>query len=320
MKAIVNKQYGSADVLKSETIRKPIPKENEVLIRIKASTVTSADCMMRKGDTFMSRLLLGLFKPRKKYQIPGLEFSGIIESTGKKVTRFKKGDEVYGFRGFGSGCYAEYKCMDEKGSIALKPENFSFAESASVVDGATTAYFFLKEKADIQKGQNVLINGASGSIGTFAVQLAKNFGAKVTGVCSTDNLKLVQSLGADKVIDYTKEDFTSSEETYDIIFDTVAKSTYVKCKKILNYGGRYVVTVWTFKRVVLSILTKICKRRKLIFAMSVSKNKTLVLLKSMIENGGLKTVIDRQYPISEIVEAHRYVENGHKKGNVVIHI
>lgn len=320
MKAIVNKQYGSPDVLKSEIIEKPVPKENEVLIRIKASTVTSADCMMRKGNSIMGRLLLGFFAPRKKYQIPGLEFSGIIESTGIKVNRFKKGDEVYGFRGFGSGCYAEYKCMSEKGSIALKPANFSFAESVSIVDGATTAYFFLKQKANIQKGQNVLINGASGSIGTFAVQLAKSFGTNVTGVCSTNNIKLVQSLGADKVIDYTKEDFTRNGETYDIIFDTVAKSTFDRCKKILNHGGKYIVTVWTFKRVVLSILTKLCKRRKLIFALSINKRKTLVLLKSMIENGKLKTVIDRQYSMDEVVEAHRYVEEGHKKGNVVIHI
>ena len=208
MKAIVYKKYGSPDVLESMDLEKPTPKPNEVLIRVFASTVTTADCMMRRGDTILSRLLLGLRKPKGKYRILGTEFSGMIEAAGSKVKKFKPGDEVYAFRGFGTGCYAQYKCMNENGSLAIKPGNMEFHEAASVVDGASTALFFLKEKANIQKGQKVLINGASGSIGTFAVQLAKYFGAEVTGVCSTKNIELVKSLGADKVVDYTKEDFT----------------------------------------------------------------------------------------------------------------
>lgn len=320
MKAIINKKYGTPNVLQVARIDNPVPKDNEVLVRIKATTVTSADCMMRRGDSVMSRLMLGFKSPKKKYQILGLEFSGIIESTGKKVSKFNSGDEIYAFRGFGTGCYAEYKCIKENDSIGLKPENLSFSEAASVVDGATTALFFLKEKANIQKGQKVLINGASGSIGTFAIQLAKYFGAEVTGVCSTGNIELVKSLGADKVIDYTQEDFTKGSETYDIIFDTVGKSSFRKCKNVLKFGGKYLVTVWTFNRVLLSVLTKLCKKRKLIFAMSINKKEALEFLKSMIETGKLKTIIDKTYSMDKISEAHQYVERGHKKGNVVVEI
>lgn len=320
MKAIVYKNYGSPEVLELCDIEKPVPESGEILVKVKATTVTTADCMMRRGDIFLSRILLGLTKPKKKYQILGTEFSGIIESAGDKVKKFKVGDEVYAFRGFGTGCYAEYKCMSENSSVALKPENMSFIEAASVVDGATTALFFLKEKAGIKKGQKVLINGASGSIGTFAVQIAKYFGADVTGVCSTKNTGLVKSLGADKVVDYTKEDFTKTTDTYDIIFDTVAKSSFAHCKKSLKYGGKYVVTVMTLKTVVLSLLTKFCKKRKLIFAMSINKTNGLNFIKSLVEKGHLTSVIDKQYFIDELPEAHEYVEKGHKRGNVVIEI
>jgi NADPH:quinone reductase-like Zn-dependent oxidoreductase len=194
MKAIIYKKYGSPDVFESAELKKPEPEPGEVQIKVFASTVTAADCMMRRGDTVLSRILLGLVKPAKKFQILGTEFSGKIEVVGNKVTKFKPGDEVYAFRGFGTGCYAQYKCMNEKGSIALKPANMTFPEAASVVDGATTALFFLKEKAGIQKGQKVLINGASGSVGSFAVQLAKYFGAEVTGVCSTKNISWLNHL------------------------------------------------------------------------------------------------------------------------------
>jgi NADPH:quinone reductase-like Zn-dependent oxidoreductase len=318
MKAIVYKKYGSPNVLEPINLENPIPKANEVLIRVYATTVTTADCMMRRGDTFLSRILLGLLKPKKKYQILGTELSGKIEALGSKVKMFKSGDEVYAFRGFGTGCYAQYKCMTENGSIAIKPHNMEFSEAASVVDGATTALFFLKEKANIQKGQKVLINGASGSIGTFAVQLAKYFGAEVTGVCSTKNIELVKSLGADKVVDYSKEDFTRTGDTYDIIFDTVGKSSFLHSRRALVTKGKYISTVMTFMLILQSFLTKLGNNQKVIFAMSLNKTEALNYLRTLIEEGKLKTIIDRQYPLEELREAHTYVEKGHKKGNVVI--
>jgi NADPH2:quinone reductase len=320
MKAIVYKKYGSPNVLEPSNVEKPIPKASEVLIRVYATTVTSADCMMRRGDTFSSRILLGFTRPKKKYQILGTEFSGKIEAAGCKVKKFKPGDEVYAFRGFGTGCYAEYKCMNENGSIALKPVNMEFPEAASVVDGATTALFFLKEKANIQKGQKVLINGASGSIGTFAVQLAKYFGAEVTGVCSAKNITLVESLGADKVLDYTKVDFTKTGDTYNIIFDTIGKSSFAKCKQALESNGKYLVTVMSLKHVLQSFLSKFRNKKKVMFGMSVNKTKALNFIRTLIEEGKLLTLINKQYPLEKLREAHAYVEKGHKKGNVVITI
>jgi 2-desacetyl-2-hydroxyethyl bacteriochlorophyllide A dehydrogenase len=320
MKAIVYKKYGSPNVLELSEIDKPIPEANEVLIKIYATTVSAADCMMRRGDTILSRILLGPVKPGKKYQLLGTEFAGLIEAVGRDVKKFKAGDEVYGFRGFGTGCYAEYKCMSEDGSLALKPANLTFEEAASIVDGATTALFFLKEKAKIQKGQKVLINGASGSIGTFAVQLATYFGAEVTGVCSTKNIELVKLLGADKVVDYTKEDFTKSSERYDIIFDTVGKSSYSHCREVLAPNGKYVVTVMSLKNVLLAFLTAFRNKKKVIFAMSLNKTEALKFIRTLIETGKLKTIIDKQYPLEQIREAHAYVEEGHKKGNVVISV
>lgn len=320
MKAIVYKRYGSPNVFELIDAEKPTPEPGEVLIKVFASTVTAADCMMRRGDTVLSRILLGLFRPVKKYQILGTEFSGTIEATGIRVKKFSQGDEVYAFRGFGTGCYAQYKCMDENGSLALKPRNMDFREAASVVDGATTALFFLKDKADIQKGQKVLINGASGSVGSFAVQLAKYFGAEVTGVCSTKNIELVRSLGADKIIDYTKEDFTRIGETYDIIFDTVGKSSFAHCRKALKSRGKYVVTLMTFNVILQSILTNLGNNKKVIFAMSLNKAEALNFIRKLIDEGKLKTIIDRLYQLEEMTEAHAYVENGHKKGNVVISV
>ncbi len=318
MKAIICTKYGPPEVLKIMDVEKPIPKNNEVLIKIHATTVSSADCMMRRGDTFLSRILLGIIKPKKKYQILGTEFSGKIEVVGSKVKKFKSGNEVYAFRGFGTGCYAQYKCMNETGSLAIKPGNMEFFEAASVVDGATTALFFLKEKANIQKGQKVLINGASGSIGTFAVQLAKYFGAEVTGVCSTKNIGLVKSLGADKVVDYTIEDFAKTDNTYDIIFDTVGKSSFAHCRKALTSKGKYIATVMTLKLILQSFLTKLDNKKKVVFAMSINKTEALNFIRTLIEEGKLKTIIDKQFPFEKLQEAHAYVEKGHKKGNVVI--
>jgi NADPH:quinone reductase-like Zn-dependent oxidoreductase len=244
----------------------------------------------------------------------------MIEATGYKVKKFKPGDEVYAFRGFGTGCYAEYKCMSENGSLTKKPNNMSFEKAASVVDGATTALFFLKEKAKIKKGQKVLINGASGSIGIFAVQLAKYFGAEVTGVCSTRNIELVKSLGADKVVDYTKEDFAKTCDTYDIIFDTVGKSSFEHCKKALNTKGKYIATAMTSKLIFQSFLTKPGNKKKVIFAMSLNKTEALNFIRTLIEEDKLITIIDKQYALEELAVAHEYVEKGHKKGNVVITI
>jgi NADPH:quinone reductase-like Zn-dependent oxidoreductase len=319
MKAIICTKYGPPEVLQLCEVDKPTPKENEVLIKIHATTVSSADVLMRKSESFMSRLILGFSKPRKKYRIMGLELAGEIESVGKEAKRYKPGDQVFGFTGFNPGTYAEYICMKEKGSLAIKPSNISFEEAVSFVDGASTALFFLKDKANIQKGQKVLIIGASGGIGTFAVQLAKVLEAEVTGICSTSNADMVRLLGADKVIDYTKEDFSKSGETYDVIFDTAGKSSFKHCKSSLTENGLYLVTTGAMiKNYLLTFWTKLFNSKKFIFAMSVEKNEALEYIKKLIEAGRLKPIIDRTYPLEQIVEAHQYVEQGRKNGNVVI--
>lgn len=318
MKAIVYTKYGSPDVLELKDVKKPIPKDNEVLIRIYATSVTAADCLMRRGETFISRVFLGFRKPRLR--ILGTELAGEIEETGKDVKRFKKGDRVYGFTGFGLGAYAEYNCMPENGSLVIKPSNMNYGEAAAVVDGASTALFFLKEKANIRNGQKVLIVGASGSIGTFAVQIAKYFGAEVTGVCSTANLDLVKSLGADRVIDYTKDDFTKNSETYDIIFDTAGKSSFSHSKESLNEKGQYLSTNVGLKYLFLSLWTSLVGGKKIISAMSIEKTEALIFIKKLIEAEEIKLMVDRIYPLEKIANAHSYVEKGHKKGNVIIKV
>lgn len=318
MQAIIYKKYGSPDVLEPKEIKKPTPKDNEVLIKIYATSVTSADCLMRRGDTIISRLFLGLRKPRRK--ILGTELAGEIESLGKTVKMFKKGDQVYGFTGFDLGAYAEYTCLPENGSLVLKPDNMNYNEAAAVVDGASTAFFFLKEKANIKSEQKVLIIGASGSIGTFAVQIAKYFGADVTGVCSTVNKELVKSLGADEVIDYNKYDFTKNGEKYDIIFDTVGKSSFSHCKDSLNKRGQYLLTNGGLKYRFLSSWTSLTGGKKIISAMSIEKTEALIFIKKLIEAGKIKLLVDRIYPLEKIASAHSYVEKGHKKGNVVIKV
>lgn len=317
MKAIVYEKYGTPDVLQLKDVEKPTPKANEVLIKVFATTVTSADSTMRKGEPLWGRLIIGLRKPRKKLTVLGLELAGEIEAIGTEVKRFKKGDRVFGFTGFGVGAYAEYKCMPEKGSLCLKPTNKSYEEAAAAVDGASTALFFLRDKANIQSGESVLIIGASGSIGTYAVQLAKYFGAAVTGVCSTKNIELVKSLGADKVIDYTQEDFTRNSETYDIIFDTVGKSSFSQCNGVLKGNGRYLPTTG-LKNKFLSLWTSIIGGKQVVSGMSIEKTESLIFLKELIEAEKLQIIIDRCYPLAQIAEAHRYVDTGHKKGNVII--
>jgi NADPH:quinone reductase-like Zn-dependent oxidoreductase len=319
MKAIVCTKYGPPEVLQLKEVAKPIPKDNEVLIRIYATTVTSSDVRIRSFTYppwfwLLGRLMFGLRKPRKT--IPGDEFAGIVESVGKDVKLFKEGDQVFGMStsfGLGGG-NAEYKCAAEDKGLALKPSNMTYEETAAVPFGGMTALGFLK-KANISSGQRVLIYGASGSVGTYAVQIAKYFGAEVTGVCSTANLEMVKSLGADEVIDYTKEDFTSSRQTYDVIYDTVMKTSFSRCKNSLTEKGVYLTVDWPLLQ---ALWASVTGSKKVIFGFGSTKTEDLVLLKELIEMGKIKPFIDKSYTLEQIVEAHRYVETGHKKGNVVI--
>jgi len=317
MRAVVYTKYGPPDVLKLKEVEKPSPKENEVLIKIYAAAVTSGDVRLRKADPFLVRLYFGLIKP--KVNILGVDLAGDIESIGKDVQLFKKGDKVFGSAfDFGLGSYAEYKCLPEHAVLAIKPTNLTYEESAAVFFGGHTALHFLK-KGNIKKGQKVLIYGASGAIGTFAVQLAKYFETEVTGVCSTTNLEIVKSLGADKVIDYTKEDFTKSGESYDIIFDTVGKSPFSGSVKSLNKNGFYLRAVHlSLSSILRGIWTSSTTSKKVIAGVANEKTEDLIFLKELIEAGKIKPVIDRRYPLEQIVEAHSYVEKGHKKGNVII--
>ncbi|MDH2360254.1 NAD(P)-dependent alcohol dehydrogenase [Priestia megaterium] len=300
MKAMVCTKYGKPDVLQLQEVEKPIPKENEILIKIYATTVTSGDCRVRSFNSSLllwlpMRIVLGLRKPRKS--ILGGELAGEVEDVGKNVTRFKKGDQLFAMTGMKFGGYAEYICLPEKGTIAVKPENVTYEEAASISFGGTTALHFFR-KGTIQTGQKVLIYGASGAVGTAAVQLASYYGAEVTGVCSAKNSELVKSLGADRVIDYQNENFTEKQEKYDLIFDAVGKITKNQCKAALALNGRFVSVEGQ--------------------GIAKVQTKDLLLLKKLIEEGQIKSVIDRCYSLEQVPEAHEYVETGHKIGSVVV--
>jgi len=321
MKAIVWTEYGPPDVLRLKEVEKPTPKEDEVLIRIYATTVTAGDCEARslKFPYFLSlpmRIYTGVRKP-ERITILGQELAGEIESVGKDVKLFKKGDQVFGTTGFGFGAYAEYKCLPEEGALAIKPANMTYEEAAAVPLGGLEALHFLRQ-GNIQSGQKVLINGAGGSIGTFAIQLAKYFGAEVTGVDSTGKLDMLRSIGADQVVDYTQEDFTKSGQTYDVIFDVVGKTLFSGSIRSLKQNGRYLLANPGLSQMVRGKWTSMTSSKKVIFGAADQKTEDLIFLKELIEAGKIKSVIDRRFPLEQMAEAHRYVEKGGKKGNVVI--
>ena len=324
MKAIVFEKYGPPEVLQMKEVEKPIPKTNEVLVKIHATSVTAADWRMRKTDPFLARMMNGLFRP-KKFNILGIELAGVIEAVGDGVTKFKPGDEVFGSTGFGFGAYSEYVCIHEDsdgndGSITHKPTNLTFEESAIIPVGADTALFFLRTQGNIQTGQKVLIYGASSSVGSYGVQLAKHFGAEVTAVCSASNHEWVKELGADKMIDYRTEDFTQSGETYDAIFDAVGKLSLSGSMKALKNGGVFLDAVHMMRRSVQAKFATMRSNKRILGGTATGLAEDLKLFKELIEAGNLKPVIDRTYPLEEIVEATRYVETGRKKGNVIISV
>lgn len=296
MKAVVYKQYGTADVLMLQDMEKPAPKSDEVLIKVYATSVTAGDWRMRKADPFLSRLFNGLFSP-KRVNILGFELAGVIEEVGKDVKSFQPGDAIFAYCGLKFGGYAQYRCLQETDVMALKPSNMTFEQAATVPLGSLTALSFLR-KGKISEGQKILIYGASGSVGTFAVQLARYFGAAVTAVCSTNNINLVKSIGADKTIDYMKEDFTALHERFDIVFDAVGKMKNSSSKKLLKPNGKYVSVKGQAK----------------------PTKQDLVLIKELVEAGELITVIDRTYTLDEIQNAHRYVEQFRKRGNVSVRV
>ncbi|MFW9810078.1 MAG: NAD(P)-dependent alcohol dehydrogenase [Candidatus Thorarchaeota archaeon] len=323
MKAVVFEKYGPPEVLQLKEIEKPTPKANEVLIKIHATSVTAADWRMRKPDPFLARMVNGLFSP-KKFNVLGIELAGVVEEIGEKVAKYKPGDEIFGSTGFGFGAYAEYVCISEDadssddGSITHKPTNLSFEESAVIPVGTDTALFFLRTQGNIQSGQKVLIYGASSSVGSYGVQLAKYFGAEVTAVCSASNHKWVKDLGADKLIDYRTEDFTQNELTYDAIFDAVGKLSLRSSMKVLKDGGIFLDAVHMMRRSVQAKFAPKKGNKRILGGTATGHLDNLVLFRELIETGHLKPVIDRTYPLDKIVEATKYVETGRKKGNVAI--
>lgn len=317
MKAIVYTNYGAPEVLQLKNVVKPVPKDNEVLVRIKATAANSGDWRLRKADPYAVRFFFGFTRPKKN--ILGGVLSGEVEAVGKNVTRFKPGDQVFGMTGMSFGAYAEYKCLPETATLALKPANISHKEAAVIPFGGTTAMHFLK-KANIQPGQKVLVYGASGAVGTAVVQIAKHLGAIVTAVCSRTNAALVKSLGADKVIDYNTTDFTNSNEVYDVIFDTVNKTSFSNNLKVLSKKGVLLLSAAEMPQMMRGAWTNMTGGRKVVTGVNGEKTEDMVFLAGLIEAGKMKAVIDRSYPLVEMVAAHTYIEQGHKKGNVAIEV
>ena len=319
MKAIVFEEYGPPDVLQLKEIERPVPKDNEVRIKIHATSVTKYDCWVRSNTAPPGfGLLMRIVSGRKpKQSILGTELSGEIETAGNDVTLFKVGDQVYGYPGMNLGAYAEYICLPEE-AVAIKPNNVTYEEAATILQGALTALYFLR-KANIQCGDKVLIFGASGGIGEYTVQLAKHhFGAEVTGVCSTSKMEFVKSLGADHVIDYTQEDFTQNGQIYDVVFDTVGKTSVSRTKRSLKKNGSYLLATFGLPMLVQLLWYSRTSSQKFEFGMLDEKTEDLIFIKELIETEVIKPVIDRSYPLEQVVEAHSYVETGHKKGNVVL--
>jgi NADPH:quinone reductase-like Zn-dependent oxidoreductase len=315
VKAVVHDRYGSPEVLRLEDVERPVPEADQVLVKIHATTVNRTDCGLRSAEYFISRFVTGLRRPKRR--ILGMELAGEVEAVGEAVTEFAVGDEVFGVRG--SGAHAEYVCMSETAPLAHKPAGMTFEEAAAVCDGAALALACLR-KAGSLKGRSVLVYGASGSVGTAAVQLARYFGADVTAVCNTKNLELVRSLGADRVIDYTQDDFTKNGETYDVIFDAVGKHSFRRCRRSLKPGGTYVATdpglMWhTFA---LALLTRWIGDKRVAMGITKYTKEDVLFLKELIETGKYRAVIDRRYPLDDVLEATRYVETQQKTGNVVL--
>lgn len=318
MRAIEYKEYGSPDVLQLTEIEKPVQKENEVFVKIYAVSISTVDSIFRQGQQFFARMATGVTKPKKT--ILGNEFSGVVEAIGKDVKSFKVGDEVYGAY---EGTHQEYISISENDAIVIKPSNLNFNEAAAVPYGSLTALPFVRDTGKIKNGQKILIIGASGSVGIFAVQFAKYFGAEVTGVCSSSNVELVKSLGADNLIDYTKDDFTKNGIKYDIIFDAVGKSSFSACKKSLTDKGLFLTTVISFRILRQMLTTSMFGSKKAIITFTgmrkpEEKKKDLVFIKELVEAGRIKPVIDKTYPMENAADAHAYVDEGHKKGDVLL--
>ncbi|CAN96390.1 putative Alcohol dehydrogenase [Sorangium cellulosum So ce56] len=320
MKAAVYERYGSPSVLELREMPAPEPRDDQVRIRVHATTATAACQMMRRGDTLMARVVLGFFRPRRRFRVLGIEVAGTVERVGRRVTRFRPGDRVFGFTGFGSGGYAQYVCLSEDASIARAPAGLSHEEACSLVDGPTTALYFLRDRARLRTAERIAIVGASGSIGTAAVQIARHLGAEVTAVCSGRNAELVRSLGAHHVVDYTRDDYAARAGAFDVVFDTVGASSFARARRCLSRGGRYLITVGGAELYLRDAWSRIFGSRKLVFGMSVDKKTALPEVSELVARGALRPVIDRRYTLEAIADAHRYVETGRKRGNVVIEV
>lgn len=321
MQAVVQEQYGGPEVLRVDDVPKPSPKDNELLIRVHSVPITAAGGFMRTGTPYLGRLAIGLFKP--KHNIPGVGFSGEVESMGDEVQGYQIGDKVFGETLFNQGTHAEYVCVPQNDVITKKPENITHAEAAPIIDGHLTSMNYLSQVYELKAGEKILIIGASGALGTAAVQIAKEMGAHVTGVCSQANIALVKALGADEVIDYKKEDFSAQDEKYDVIYDTVAKSDFNTSKSVLAERGVYMCPVLSFSLFRQSICTSLFGKKKARFSATgiVPKQELkemLARIRTMISEEKLRTHIDRKYELAQVSEAHRYVDTGHKRGNVVL--